>query len=32
MVASCRGGDWEIQVVAVAGEADLFEGIDVNRC
>ena len=32
MVAGCQGGDWEVQVVAVAGKADLFEGIDVNGC
>jgi len=30
MVAGCRGGDGKIQVVAAAGEADLFEGVDID--
>lgn len=30
MVAGCRSGDGKIQVVAAAGEADLFKCIDVD--
>ena len=30
MVADCGCGDGEIQIVAVLGEADLFEGVDID--
>ena len=32
MVADRWGGDWEIQLVAVLGESDLFEGVNVDGC
>ena len=32
MVAGFGIGDLEIEVVTVVGEADLFEGVDVDGC